>query len=338
MGNNDSIIDQNAVEHFHSDVIHYLLPNARHKSTFYFGGADVIRASNIKIDLADANAINEGSPYYYNNDYKFIHYTSVSSLINILRNKSLRLYDLSGMDDQLEFEVPLKYLEKKLSEYDIKSIKSKIFSLSMCELGLETKQQSLQAWQKYGNNGSGVGVVLNFNKEHCNEWINFMLSKVFYTEASMKKLRHVEKLYDKFKKDYNLTVNNFEQILFKYYAFHKHKIYSAEREVRLIYNQGFNHYDSPKCFYDINNHFNKTSFIELELEWDSDNKFKDKFLAEGLKVPMIKPFITVENILLGYRLSNKAKYELFEVIADLTKTYKLRPKVEPCKYDDYFKK
>lgn len=331
-----SVFDQKAIKHFYSDVLHHLLPNARHQSIGFFGPAETSRASDVRIDLADSNEINVGSPYFYEKPYKFVHYTTVPALINILRTKKLRLYNLNGQDDKLEFTVPLQHGKKRISEYEIKQIKKKIFTLSMCETSLEDKGQSLSAWREYGDDGQGVGIVLSFKEMNKKDWVFFMLSKVLYDGTSHRKFLALQKLYDEFKINFKLEVNNFDSILYKYYAFHKHSMYKSEKEIRLLYCQGLSDLDEHPCHYDINRKNEKTTFVELELEWDWDSKAKEFIIKQGITPNMVKPVISIDKIIFGYRLSKDSKYEIAEVIQKLTANYKMKPNIVDSKLKAQF--
>jgi len=49
-----SIFDEKAVTHFYKDVLHHILPNARHQSIGFFGPAEVTRASDVRIEIVDS--------------------------------------------------------------------------------------------------------------------------------------------------------------------------------------------------------------------------------------------------------------------------------------------
>jgi hypothetical protein len=330
----ETIFDGSAIKHFYKDVLHKLLPNARHQSIGFFGPAETTRAGDIRIDLADSNEVNIDSPYFYTKPYKFIHYTSVQALMHILRSKKLRMYNLHGMDDKQEFIVPLKYLNKNLSEYQIGEIKKKVFCLSLCETSLEEKNESLSAWREYGNQGKGVGIVLSFDEKYAKEWVYFMLSKIHYANSAHRKFQAIDKMYNVFKEKYNLTVNSFDNILYKYFAFHKHHMYKVEKEVRLIYCQGLSYVDEPPAHVDVNKMNEKTSFIELELEWDWDEKTRKFIKDQGISPHMVRPIISIDKIILGYQITNNAKYEIAGTIEDLAKNYKKRPHVIDCKLQE----
>jgi hypothetical protein len=332
----ETIFDENAIKHFYKDVLHQLLPKARHQSIGFFGPAEATRAGDVRIDLADSNEINLDSPYFYTKPYTFIHYTSVQSLMHILRSKKLRLYNLEGMDDKQEFVVPLKYLSKNLSAYQIGEIKKRIFCLSLCETSLEDKMQSLSAWREYGDKGNGVGIVLSFEEKYSKQWVYFMLSKIHYANTAHRKFQAIDKMYNEFKVKHNLTVNSFDNILYKYFAFHKHNMYKVEKEVRLIYCQGLSHYDEPSAHVDINRKNEKTSFIELELEWDWDEKTREFIIKKGITPHMVRPVISIDKIIFGYHIANNAKYEIAEVIHELTKDFKKKPEIVDSKLKEQF--
>ena len=156
MPTEEDIFDRDAINTFYKEVLHTLLPNARHQALSFFGAAETKRASYIDLDLIVTNELNKGSGYFYNKQYSFVHYTSVPALLNIIKEKKIRLYNLNGMDDQEEFIVPLKHLDRKLSDYETGEIKKRIFCFSMCEVDIEFNEQSLPMWRSYSQDGQGV--------------------------------------------------------------------------------------------------------------------------------------------------------------------------------------
>ena len=51
---------------------------------------------------------------------------------------------------------------------------------------------------------------------------------------------------------------------------------------------------------------------------------------------MVKPVISIDKIILGYRINNTAKYEIAEVVQQLTKDYKKKPDVVNSKLQTQF--
>lgn len=337
MTERESILDHDAIQHFVSDVLKKFLPNARYASAGYFGPAEATRASQIYMDLADSNEINVGSQYFYNRKYSFIHYTSIHALLNIIKEKKIRLYNLCGMDDKEEFQVPLNYSNKQLTDYKIKEIKRRIFCFSMCQTELETKEDSLPQWRSYAQDGQGIGIVFSFNKAFAKDWVHFMLSKVFYQTKNLDTFLKIENLYNDFKKKYELTISNFDEMFYKYFAFHKSKIYSSEKEVRLIYCEGFHDYNEPPIKVDVNKNNKKTSYIELELEWSWDEKAKEFILKQGIEPKNIRPVVLIDKIIFGYRLDNSTKWDLAEICNEHLKQFRRKPVIEDSSLFRYFK-
>lgn len=327
MSEDKSVLDKNAIEHFVNDVLKHLLPMARYKSAGFFGPAETVRATQISMELADSNEINMGSDYYYTKNYSFIHYTSVHALLSILKEKKIRLYNLQGMDDKEEFVVPLKHSQKALSEYEIKRIKKNIFCLSMCENGIETKEESLPQWRSYAQDGLGVGIVFKFNKRYSKDWVHFMLSRVYYNQKSLSKFSRVESLYNEFKIKYNLSITNFDEIFYKYFAFHKNGIYKSEKEVRLVYCKGFHSYEEPDIKYDFTKSNKKTSYVEVDLEWEWEEERRNFIIKQGIYPSNIYPKISIDKILLGYKLSKTAKSDLFDICKSHFKNFKNKPQI-----------
>ncbi len=185
----------------------------------------------------------------------------------------------------------------------------------MCETNIEFNSENLPIWRSYGQDGNGVAIVLSFNKRFVRDWLHIMLSKVYYNPRYFEKILKINDGYAAFKAKYNLTINNFDELFYRYFAFHKNKIYSDEREVRLIYCQGFNSYDEPPIKWDINRRNEKTSYIELDIEWQWDEKTKAFVIQQGIEPKNIRPLISIDKVIFGYRLSSNAKWEISDVIS-----------------------
>lgn len=161
-----------------------------------------------------------------------------------------------------------------------------------------------------------------------------MLSKIHHANTTHRKFQAIDEMYNEFKVKYNFTVNSFDNILYKYFSFHKYNRYNVEKEVRLIYWQGLSHYDKPAAHVDVNKKNEKTSFIELELEWDWTKKQRESFEEDGKSLPMVRPVINFDKIIFGYRIANNAKYEMAEVIQELTKNYRKKPDILNCRVQE----
>ena len=80
----------------------------------------------------------------------------------------------------------------------------------------------------------------------------------------------------------------------------------------------------------------KTTFVELELEWDWDSQARKFIIKQGITPKMVKPVISIDKIILGYRLSKDSKYEIAEVIQKLTTNYKMKPDIVDSKLKAQF--
>ncbi len=318
-------IDDEKIELFMEEVLRkHLLPNARKKSAGAIGPYEAKKFNYANIHLADSFSIYKDSRYYYDGEYKFTHFTSLPNAINIIRDKKIRMYDLNGMDDKNEFYYGGEIFKNNNREYLTEEIKSNIFILSICKYNSE-KSETLTQWREFGHDGNGIAIVFRFNKNFRNHWVHFVLSEIYYQPKEIKNLEAAWKAYLNFKTKYNFTVNTCNEIFYKILGFHKLPIYKNENEVRLIYNEGFSLHDVPnKKIKDIKGG-KLTPYIELDIEWDkngSNYKLPLELKKHEPLMKMIYPHIEIEKVILGYRLSNKSKRDIGEVISFHSTNYK----------------
>ncbi|MBK7853981.1 MAG: hypothetical protein IPJ79_02925 [Bacteroidetes bacterium] len=124
-----------------------LIPNASYAAVmrnFDAINQGTTKASTAQADLAHNFGMYKGSPYYYSDSRKLIHFTSNQKLISILRDKKIRLYSLAGMDDNDEFLCSYKnILGKPVDDYFSNEIKKMIYCLSLCDYNHEGTEKSL---------------------------------------------------------------------------------------------------------------------------------------------------------------------------------------------------
>lgn len=330
-------LDTEKIELFLNEVIRKnLLPNFKYSGASAMGSAKLVKFNYASIRPSDNFTSYRNSKYYLNGPYKFIHYTSIPKLISIIRDKKIRLYDLNGMDDKDEFNFAHKILNK---DWQLDSIeaKSRIFSLSMCKYELEEKEQSLNMWRQFGGDGNGVGIVLNFSKKYRGNWNRFVLSEVHYGESSLKKLKQTYDSYLDYCKKHKFTISNFNELLYKLLCFHKQQIYKDEKEVRLIFNSGFNSYSSVNAKADLSHKFQKTSYCELEIESERWKRLTGEHENYQKLAQKIYPYVTIDKIILGYRLSENERMSVVEAFSTYRSNYKTIPKFEYSKLRKYFK-
>lgn len=320
-----SALDSEKIEQFISEVVRKnLLPNAKFGSAFAMGTAETERFSYSNVRLSNSFGNYRKSNYFFGGTYKFIHYTTVPKLLSIIRDKKIRLYDLRAMDDKDEFDFGHKVLNKK-SSYDAKEAKKRIFCLSMCKYELEEKEQSLNMWRQFGLDGHGVGMVLEFSKSHRTNWMHYILSQIHYGELPLKKLYKTCEAYASFSEKNNFPVPNFDEFFYKLFCFHKQHIYKDEKEIRLIYNSGFGALDPTKGIADLNSKLKKSSYHELELEWDRWKMLPDEHQA---RAKTLHPYVTIDKIIWGYRISNSEKWNILDTISTYKSNYTKFPTFE----------
>jgi hypothetical protein len=167
--------------------------------------------------------------------------------------------------------------------------------------------------------------VFSFNKNEASSWVHYMLSQVHYSEKRLQIFKEVAQLYQIFKAKWQMSITEFDRMFYKYYSFHKNKIYTDEREVRLLYNTGFDRYDRATVEFDVNRNGEMTSYIELPIEWAWPAEKRAFHKSQGYKLPNVVPIVKLEKIVFGYRLDNKVKWNTCDVLRELFKKYKHSP-------------
>lgn len=290
-------------------------------------------------EISRNNEINYGGQYYYKEKpLEFIHFTTLQGLENILRSKKLRLFDLQSMDDKEEFKVTTEFLEKELHNETLTEIKSNLFCLSMCERKVESEETSLGLWRCYGDNGNGVGLVLSFDPKGYKTWERYMLSRVFYDDASYDKLKAVIKKYTDYEANNDWTIRDFYRNLYRYFAFHKRNIYRDEREVRVLYNNNLstNEREQTEVNWGLKRSGKICRFVELDLEWKwsaEDIKFIRK---QGASPVSVVPHIRIEEIIFGYRITKDQGWDIAEVLEKMMAKLKYRPIIKESSLSKYF--
>lgn len=315
----------------------HLLPNLRWKSMSN-GGRD--------FKLADTFDVYEKSRYFYTGSHLFLHFTTIPNLINILREKKIRLYSLAAMDDKDEFSGSFRKLDTEVGDWQIDEMKKSVFVLSMCEYAVEKEKESLNLWREYGDDGNNVALVFKIKSQLRNNWVHYILSKIYYEQDDLKPFIDTASEIKEYEDAKNFTETHFHIAFYRLFAFHKQSIYKHEREVRLLYSEGFYERDREKAKPDFKNNKN-TQYVERELEWEPDEdllkrietnrEFSDKKKISKI-VHNLFPHITIEKILFGYRISNDKKWELIETIRQVMENrgYKKMPTLDYSSLYEYF--
>jgi|GEM_PF-4803876 len=255
----------------------------------------------------------KNTPFYFDSENDFIHFTSLDSLFSILNSRHLRLYNLLNMDDKFELEYARKALLLKTDSDD--EVKEKLYSFSMCSsseiLNEEPKKKKHLLWKLHGHDGNGVIIRLKIMNE-LSSWINYHLTKCFYDLKNFSAIKELNKI----------TQN--EILETKLACFIKLPIYEFENEIRLIFDQRNSNrmidkdgnHTYPIIYSDKLNKSDKISYFQLPLF----NFFKDSSdayptLTNAMRENYEMPKISITEIILGYRYNDNDLKNLKEKIA-----------------------
>lgn len=240
-------------------------------------------------------------------DTCFLHFTSVSNFLEIIRSKTIRLSDFNSFKDKFE----LTYANNNLvsNSYDFTQLKSSLFALSLCEDNKENLTNDYM-WFQYGKNHKGVCLRLKINKEKS-RFFNFHLGKINYcNNNTIDELHELKQRHENFLAKNNWSISNFESFLLSACSMYKKSVpFSKENEIRLL------------CYVwkNINSVHTNTSmpirhkydeeknqilyFLELELEYKNDKN--DKYRL---------PHISVDSVTIGNDLCGDTFGKLKQII------------------------
>lgn len=175
---------------------------------------------------------------------QFIHYTSLSSAMNILNSGKIRLYNCFNLNDPSEIKALLEKSPIDFSKDEIEKYKREHFILSGSIYQSEN-DEDFNLWRLYGDNSKGVGIVFEVDNRVKN-WPSVFLQKVAYTSND----QSLENDYLQFHKDFNDQYCLFENKP-DFFAILstgvKNDIWSIEKEFRIVINAPFDRYSlQPK--------------------------------------------------------------------------------------------
>ena len=311
------------VKLYHETVLKPILPKSKVSSVSSMGTVGQ-PFGYAKIGIKPTNESFKGSQYYYNKKtLQFIHYTSLENAINIIREKSIRMYDLTAMNDPQEVLNSMSQLYPT-SEDLINKAKKNAFILSMCEYEEELSGRSFDNWRVYGKDGFGVGIVLEFSKSTQDNWFNRYLGKVHYNIKSKKTLNDFinEHLNFKEKNHFNISdpLNSF---FLPIAGFHKDHIYSNEKEIRYLRTLTHMDWDKEKEVDFIKG--KQVFYKQLKLDYSYSKKIKELIkkpnfsLKEATSLAHCIPEVKINSIILGYKYSNHEEHDIHNTIEILSK-------------------
>lgn len=218
--------------------------------------------------LSNKNKAFSESQYYFNEDKRFIHWTSVQNLMSIINYREIRLYNLHNSSDSEEFAYAAEKLNINNNQIDYS--KKYLYTLSFCNAS-ELANEDL--WKEYGKNYQGVAIEFEI-VNNPNEWNNFMLSEVFYEIP--KNFVEMEIELKSFQEKYPDASTFID--LGKLIAFHKKPDFSKELEIRLSTYFPFNHTEAYEKFCNTEFRLEKgrpreTDYFGLKLWVDNNSPF-----------------------------------------------------------------
>lgn len=342
-------------EDYRKVVLAPLLPNANFSRMSQLG-------ENFKLFLKNNRDL-EGSIYEMKevDKKRFVHFTSLRNLFEILNSEEIRLYDFGNQDDPKEYLYSWETIKNMEDTDRIGKDNDKLFSfiLSMCQIKDNDDSDYFDMWRLYGDNGSGVGIVIKIDNNPA-EWDNYLLSNVLYGE---KKRNNIEELFRRHEEYPGERPSNFRKGIINYIGpFHKPEIYKFEREVRLLITaQATENVRRTNPFYSYKNGkriqyatlpLNSKKQIEvLKKQGEEEDQMKEimrKCNNEESPANTIKsksteireiertPHLVIDTIIIGYRNNPDDYKQIKAIIDDIVIDWEGHIDIVPSKISKYF--
>ena len=262
------------------------------------------------------------------------------------------------MNDPLELFFSLKSIEEINSEIIMDQIKN-FFVISFCEYNpLAKEREHFSMWRNYADNSNGIGIIFKLSNYNLNNrWIDSVLGKVDYDPNSLS-LRGIRKYFQALKSENNFYIQNLPTVIFQIASLHKAPIWAEENEIRL---SRFLKWDKTEWPYkynktDFSNEIKTTFanssvkyFIEMDLDNQSRLQIAQKVSTDANRANPTMKFtaeeafdiyssLTIEKIILGYRLSNDVKHDIANACRLLAyQNLGINLQFENSIFTDYFK-
>lgn len=324
-----SCIDDENVERFKKRCIEPFFPNARPVTISGIGPASMEKFGSVEIEFGSSFENLIGSPYQYTDSYKFLHFTTLKALLNILKEGRIRMYNLREMDDPRELNYATENLGIKYTcKYEKAWKTDGYYALSMFKKSIEKQKKSLNAWRTYGDDGNGVALELTFHKKHAQYWHGFALSRMYYGEKGFEHFKQFQNAYKHFQEEVGFGIDNFDELFNLVWGFHKTGTYTTEDEVRLLYTlRGLTVYsdalldkrkkEHPAIHLDVTSKKMPTDYFELQLNYDGWKQWKNHPYIKPQEIKQIYPAVSISKVIFGYRLSEKQKKSIFYALAEM---------------------
>ena len=327
MAARESLIQFDKVEAFADMVRTKLLPHFSIMSSRAMAPSSATKSNYASITPSDCFHCYHDSNYHYKGENKFIHFTKYESCTAILKSKSFRLNSLGIMDDKLE----VSYLHDifkslNLSIYSASHLKRNLYALSLCNYEIEEKEESLNMWDRYGDNFQGVGLVLEMDLDYSHHWVFQMLSKVHYGNECLNDLESFSESFKEFRaSNGGFEISGVDKLFRNILAYHKAHIYKDEKEIRLLYSENA---------YETDVKLRK----EIPIEFKPRLKPKDysPYSATQEELYHLFPNIYVKKVLIGSKVTTAEFNNRKKEIETLTKNYEKPPEIEFSTLKKYF--
>jgi hypothetical protein len=162
---------------------------------------------------------------------EFIHYTNLTSAMNILNSGNIRLYNCLNMNDPMEIKHLLEQSEIEFSDEEISTYQREHFIFSACRFN-SNEDEDFNLWRLYGENGKGVGIVFEID-EKIKNWSNRYLQNVKYQMEDSRKIAAFFEYHKQFNETHDLFQNK-PDLFALLAAGVKNQVWSIEKEFRII--------------------------------------------------------------------------------------------------------
>lgn len=262
--------------------------------------------------------------YKINSDEKLelIHYTNVQSFCNIINSQTIRLYNCFNLNDSREIEIGLNRIGFVYNEELLEELKRTHFVFSTSKFN---GKEDFNMWRLYGDNGDGVAMVFEIDKEF-EKWKGLHLSKISYSnedKVTEDVNRYIE-FHNQFKDKYGLFVD-VPGLIPLLGAFQKNQIWSIEKEFRIIAVCKFNDYDfkvkegeitvndylKDSLNHQVNYKGKMVSYLELPIaeKYIDSLSEHERYKRNSSNLKEYYPRIRLKKIILGYNNRMPPRFE-----------------------------
>jgi hypothetical protein len=243
-----------------------------------------------------------------NGAVQFIHYTSVTSAMNILNSGNVRFYNCLNLNDPLEIEHLLEKSGIDFTEEEIKDYQREHFILSG-SLFNSIEDEDFNLWRLYGDSGRGIGIVFEVN-ENAKKWNNLYFQKVKYEDNEVKNIYDYFEFHKQFNEEHQLFENKPDFFALLATGV-KNKIWSIENEFRAIINLGFEEFNleakefpytpfSKSLKHEYKSDGRLVSYIEFPIYNNQESRMvENPFTKEEIDLRDYKTFLKVKKLILG---------------------------------------